>query len=272
MVAGCGGSGGQVVHKGPVRLAPPVIRESFTPLPCPSGRAARLTTIGAEGCAEQTTLRTDAQINARAKAIFRLGDTTARRKFLAGETAWLAYRQAGCNSVADVYRGGTAQPLAFGACVVSRNTQHLKELAALEGFLKQIHGKQPPTGVRASSGPPSGLSKRGRVLWQFEALLHDTFGNGNVCASGRRGSLNFTGGACSPLAVYSPYFYAFAQARHSALHVSKTKTVGGFGNYPQPVLIRGRPIACNARETQFLIVLPDAISFTVDCSRAGFVR
>jgi hypothetical protein len=217
-------------------------------------------------------LRTDAQIDARARAIFRLvGDTTGRRKFLAGETAWLVYRQASCNSVADVYRGGTAQPLAFGACVVSRNRQHLKELAGFEGFLKQIQSKQPPAGVRTSSGPPSGLSTRGRVLWQFEALLHDTFGNGDVCASGRRGSLEFTAGACSPLAAYSPYFYAFAQARHSAFHVSMKQAVGGFGNYPQPVLIRGRPIACNARETQFLTVLPDAISFTLDCSRPGYV-
>ena len=38
-------------------------------------------------------------------------------------------------------------------------------------------------GIRESSGPPSGLSRRGRVLWQFEALLHDTFGSGSVCAN-----------------------------------------------------------------------------------------
>ena len=272
MVTGCGDSGARVVHqtRSSVRLAPPVIKEVFTPLPCPKGRAARGTTLGLEGCAEQTTLRTDAQINASAGAIFRLiGDASARRNFLAGEKAWLAYRQAGCKSVADVYRGGSAQPVAFGACVVSRNTQHLKELAAFEGFLKQIHGKQSPTRVRAGSGPPSSLSGAGRVLWQFEALLHDTFGNGNVCSAGR--SLNFTDGDCSPLAVYSPYFYVFAQARHSAFHISSKKKVGGFGNYAQPVLIRGRSIACNARETRFLIEFPDAVGFTVDCSRAGYV-
>jgi hypothetical protein len=88
--------------------------------------------------------------------------------------------------------------------------------------------------------------------------------------------LNFTGGrvasgACSPLAVYSPYVYVFAHAQQSAFHISSKKKVGGFGNYPAPVLIRGRPIACNARETQFLIRYLDAISFTVDCSRAGFI-
>ena len=85
-------------------------------------------------------------------------------------------------------------------------------------------------GIRESSGPPSGLSRRGRVLWQFEALLHDTFGSDSVCATGRRTSLNFTGGpvassVCKPLAVWSPYFYVFAYAHHSAFHISDKKRV-----------------------------------------------
>jgi uncharacterized protein YecT (DUF1311 family) len=115
-------------------------------------RAARGTTVGLEGCTEQATLRTDAQINARAKAIFRLsGDIT--RKFVAAEKAWLTYRQAGCTSVADVYRGGSAQPVAFGACVASRNKQHLKELASIEAFLGQIRGTQPPTPLTVVAAP-----------------------------------------------------------------------------------------------------------------------
>jgi uncharacterized protein YecT (DUF1311 family) len=119
-------------------LAPPVIREQFTPLPCPRSRVARQTTIGAEGCLERRILRTDAGIDARTRAIFGLlRDRTARRRFLVAERAWLRYRRASCRSVADVYRGGTAQPVAFAQCVVDRNRQHLEDLAPFEAFLRK---------------------------------------------------------------------------------------------------------------------------------------
>jgi hypothetical protein len=120
----------------------------------------------------------------------------------------------------------------------------------------------------ASGAPPNGLTKEGRVLWQFEALLHDNFGNRPVCASGRWGQ-KFTSGRCAPLAVYSRYRYVFARARDSAFHVS-TKKARDFGNYPQPVLINGRNVACNARETTFLILQVAAGGFTLGCSRAGW--
>jgi uncharacterized protein YecT (DUF1311 family) len=110
-----------------------VIEEEFTPLPCPRGRAAR-TTVGAEGCLEKKILRTDARINSQARVIFRLlRDTTAKRRFVAAERAWLAYRRASCTSVADVYRGGSAEPVAFADCVLTRNREHLDELASRTG-------------------------------------------------------------------------------------------------------------------------------------------
>ncbi len=131
------------------------------------------------------------------------------------------------------------------------------------------------TGVRAASPlpaprPPSGLSVKGRLLWQFEALLHDTFGNRRVCTSGRERQ-SFTAGNCSPLSVYSPYFYVFTGAHSSSFHLSR-KTVGGFGNYPTPMTVRGLYVACNARETEFLIEYPDAASFSLACLRPGYVR
>ncbi len=122
----------------------------------------------------------------------------------------------------------------------------------------------------AASAPLPGLSKSGQLLWQFEALLRDTFGSRGVCASGRWAQ-KFTSGDCSPLAVYSPYLYVFARARGSSFHVSSKKEVGGFGNYPIALLIRGRPIACDTQETRFLIKYRDTASLTLDCSRAGFV-
>jgi hypothetical protein len=113
----------------------------------------------------------------------------------------------------------------------------------------------------AASGPPAGLSNRGRVLWNFEALLHDTFGNGYVCT---KSHYDFVGGDCSPLATWAPYFYVFAGARHSRFHLSARRP-SGFGVHPGPVLIRGRFIACDPRERTFLIEYTDAANLAVDC-------
>jgi uncharacterized protein YecT (DUF1311 family) len=119
------------------RLAPPVIEEPFTPLPCPRTRAARGTTLGAVGCAQRKILHTDAVINRRAKAIFGLlRDRTAKRRFVAAERAWLAHRKATCTSEADVYRGGSAQDVAFATCVATRNVEHVEQLAAFERLVR----------------------------------------------------------------------------------------------------------------------------------------
>jgi len=38
-----------------------------------------------------------------------------------------------------------------------------------------------------------------------------------------------------------------------------------FGNYPAPVMIRGKFIACNSDETQYLVMLADAPTFALQC-------
>jgi hypothetical protein len=89
-----------------------------------------------------------------------------------------------------------------------------------------------------------------------------------VCASGRWRQ-NFTAGKCTPLATFAPYRYVFAGARRSRFHVTSKRALD-FGNYPQPVLIRGRNIACDRHEHRFLVAYVDAASLTLDCSRAGW--
>ena len=87
-----------------------MIRESFTPLPC-GGTPTNRTTVQQEGCAEQQILRTDKTINSLNKAIFaKLRDDPARRRFIAAQQAWLAYRRAYCLSLSDVFQGGSQAP------------------------------------------------------------------------------------------------------------------------------------------------------------------
>src|SRR4051794_15990837 len=84
--------------------SPPVIKEGFTLLPCPKDPQ---TTLALEGCAEHRIVKSDAVINAKVKAIYKLlRSNAAKTHFVAGERAWLAYRKAGCLSRSDVYEGG----------------------------------------------------------------------------------------------------------------------------------------------------------------------
>jgi uncharacterized protein YecT (DUF1311 family) len=110
------------------RLKPPVIKESFTPLPCTGAPGSR-TTVQMEGCAEQQILRGDTTINALSAQVFaRLADRPARRRFIADHRAWVAYRRADCLSRSDTFEGGSGAPVVFARCVVSLNGQRITDL------------------------------------------------------------------------------------------------------------------------------------------------
>jgi uncharacterized protein YecT (DUF1311 family) len=119
------------------KQTPPVIHETFTPLPCPGSPAEAQTTLGMEGCSEQAILKTDAKIDAVAKRIFaRLASVAARKRFIKAQRAWMTYRNADCASVADKYEGGTLAGVVAADCTSSRTTRHLVEIRAFEKLLK----------------------------------------------------------------------------------------------------------------------------------------
>jgi uncharacterized protein YecT (DUF1311 family) len=117
----------------PQALAPPVIHERFTLLPCPSNPQS---TLDYEGCAEHRIVRLDKQIDGVSKTIFaRLGDDAARRDYIAAQTAWLKYRQADCQSVSDKYQGGTEAGVLAAQCTGDRSAQRLKDVKAFAKLL-----------------------------------------------------------------------------------------------------------------------------------------
>lgn len=110
------------------KLSPPVIHESFSPLPC-TGAPSNRTTIQQEGCAEQQILRSDKTIDALNQSIFgKLFDNRARRDLISGHKAWLTYRHAFCQSESDVFEGGTEAGVLFAICEVQVNSEHVKNL------------------------------------------------------------------------------------------------------------------------------------------------
>jgi uncharacterized protein YecT (DUF1311 family) len=129
---------GATVFASPVAaaVAPPVILEPWTPLPCPAHPAS---TVAIEGCLERTVVRSDRRIDAKAATIFRLLRRQSDRKaFVEGEQAWLRYRRRSCSATASVFRGGSAEPVVFLRCEANRNTRHLTDLLDTERTLR--HG------------------------------------------------------------------------------------------------------------------------------------
>lgn len=138
---------GAVVRQAGERLArpsvatePPAITERFQPvLPCDPS-----TTVGQEGCQERKVLTADKQLNADARAVFRLLSTdSARRDFVAAQSAWISYRTADCNSQSDAYEGGSEQPVAYVYCLVADDASRRQDLKAFFATLSQGGAKAP---------------------------------------------------------------------------------------------------------------------------------
>jgi len=117
------------------------------------------------------------------------------------------------------------------------------------------------------SGPPTHLSSMGRDLWNLEGLLHRTFDNRSVSSEGR--DFDCAGDTdCAPHARYSPFAYTFVSHTSTAFHLMpSTFRPGKLGNFPEPILIRGRVIACDQQETKFLIHIAGTATYTIGCAR-----
>lgn len=116
-------------------LTPPVIQEPWTPLPCP---AHPKSTMEIEGCLEKVIVQSDRRIDKHAERIFALlRHRSDRVAFIQGERAWLRYRRRSCSAEASIYRGGSAEQVAFLSCEKRRNARHIVDLVETERILGQ---------------------------------------------------------------------------------------------------------------------------------------
>jgi uncharacterized protein YecT (DUF1311 family) len=114
-------------------VAPPVIHEPFTALPCPLHPD---TTIDVVGCQEHRVLRSDRAIDGQVAAILGLLRTeSARASFVAGERSWLQYRRRSCSAEASHVAGGSLHPVAVLTCTLQRNRSHLADLTSMRKIL-----------------------------------------------------------------------------------------------------------------------------------------
>ena len=115
-------------------IAPPVIHEAFTLLPCP---AKQVSTLDSEGCAEHAIVRLDHRIDGLARQIFgRIRTQDGRVAFVRSEARWLAYRRGSCEAAASKYAGGTLAGVVDAQCQADRSRTHVGDLTDLLQTLK----------------------------------------------------------------------------------------------------------------------------------------
>jgi hypothetical protein len=129
----------------------------------------------------------------------------------------------------------------------------------------------------ASAGPPAGLTSSGRLLWNLEALLHDTFGNRDVYVNytaggpgiAQRGnfSATYVGDAGSEY-----FIYTFVGARHSSFRprrpATSPKPVVGAAGGESPLTIRGAYISCARNKWLYEHWGNGPKNWQIDCLRA----
>jgi hypothetical protein len=128
-----------------------------------------------------------------------------------------------------------------------------------------------------ASAPPTGLTDSGRLLWNFEALLRQTFGtNYQGCLEYlNRYTPSFTKDSyCRTHFSYQfvGYAFTFKGPSRSAFHlVAGTFRPGAFGNYPEPIRVEGFYVACDPAGRRFLISYGDVfgLSANLDCLTPG---
>jgi hypothetical protein len=104
----------------------------------------------------------------------------------------------------------------------------------------------PAIGLGASE-PPAGLTSSGRVIWNLDALLRDTYGSRVVCWDGQRYMIFAVarGRYCpAPEARYQAWDFTFRSARDSTfrrIHLAKEPSTGATN---VPVRVGENYISC----------------------------
>ena len=97
------------------------------------------------------------------------------------------------------------------------------------------------------AGPPQQLTSNGRVIWNLDALLNDTFGNRVECFDSKRYAIFSVphGSYCpSPEARYQAWDFTFLGAYHSAFRLVRLAKEPVTGVTNVPVRVGNRYVSC----------------------------
>jgi uncharacterized protein YecT (DUF1311 family) len=113
-------------------LRPPTLPTTAGPhsvarFPCPKKPTS---TIAIEACQARRLLRLGRTFNSEAAVLWSVFEVSGRRAFVRAHRAWLTYRRRQCEIEAAAFSGGTAAPVAFGACELRLTAARVNELGA----------------------------------------------------------------------------------------------------------------------------------------------
>ena len=102
-----------------------------------------------------------------------------------------------------------------------------------------------------AAGPPSGLASsltaNGRVIWNLDALLNDTFGNRTDCYDAKNADIFSVARASecpSPLARYQTYVFTFLNAFGSQFRLVALAKEPSTGATNVPLRVNSRYVSC----------------------------
>jgi hypothetical protein len=107
----------------------------------------------------------------------------------------------------------------------------------------------------SAAGPPPSitpsLTPNGRVIWNLDALINDTFGDRVDCWDGERDNVFAVArnGECpGPEARYEEYVFTFLNARDSSFHLVKRSSPPFSGATSVPIRVDNEYVACPGGE------------------------
>lgn len=145
--------------------------------------------------------------------------------------------------------------------------RHLLFVAAVAAALVSLPAASGASHTHSQSSELRELTSRGRLLWNLEGVLRRNFRNPNDVWMSRRHNPVINFACCSSRGAMAPYGYVFRPPGGGAFHLSSRRFApGNFGVDPVQVLVRGRSVACDARERRFLIMYRGSAGVSLGCS------
>jgi len=101
------------------------------------------TQVGLDGCAYRQLLAADKLLNMDIRVVWVLLGISERSDFVGAQGLWLKYRSADCTSQADLFQGGSIQPMEYTACLAGDDALRREDLKSFYVLLTEGYSSPP---------------------------------------------------------------------------------------------------------------------------------
>jgi uncharacterized protein YecT (DUF1311 family) len=86
------------------------------------------------GCFIAASHTADTDMNQTYKRVLKVLSAEEQKQLHSAQRLWLQFRDANCTAERDLYRGGTAAPMVYAACIEADTRQRTAELNTMYGW------------------------------------------------------------------------------------------------------------------------------------------